>query len=127
MKSSLPIREITSGAAESMLRTTATRTTTKNNKPTREYVPVTKVPPERVAPGIRTYTLREIQEATGVSARAWCVFINQGLLKATKIGRSWLITEKAFQDFMSQGHRFSVRSEIVKRRRAADEAPGGEG
>ena len=112
------------GAAETLLRPAVAEPVPVKREaaPAREYRRVVKADPLTVAEAIRTYTLRELQAATGVSARAWCVFINQGLLQATKVGRTWLVTAEAFQKFMQAGHHLSARCEREKRRQARVEA-----
>ena len=53
--------------------------------------------------GIKTYTDKEAAAILGVTPRTLLTYITTGKLAASKIGRSWAITEKQIQDYVNRG------------------------
>ncbi|MFA6692938.1 MAG: helix-turn-helix domain-containing protein [Acholeplasmataceae bacterium] len=52
---------------------------------------------------IKLYTIEEVSEILKVTPRTIYNFIKFNHLKAVKIGKYWRVTEKALQDFISEG------------------------
>lgn len=52
--------------------------------------------------GIKLYTIREIAEALNVTPQSIRLWIKDGKLKAQRIGRPMLITEKNLREFLSR-------------------------
>lgn len=49
---------------------------------------------------IKIYTLEEIAELLKLSVRTLYTYIENGRLKATKLGGKWIVTEKALKDLI---------------------------
>ena len=48
------------------------------------------------------YTLSQLTEKTGISVRSFREFIKNGDLKASKIGKTYIVTEADFIEFIQQ-------------------------
>lgn len=59
--------------------------------------------------GTTVYTLKEISSQLGVSVAALRGYIDEGRLAATRVGRSYRVTEEALRKFLGAGR--STRSE----------------
>lgn len=51
----------------------------------------------------KLYTLLEIADILDVSVRSLYSYINNGKLKAVKIGGAWRVTEKNLMEFIEHG------------------------
>lgn len=52
---------------------------------------------------IRAYTVNEVAEILKISTRTVYTYINGGLLKATKFGKLWRVSDANLQDFLKNG------------------------
>lgn len=61
------------------------------------------------------YTLKEISEHLNISERALRKFVHEGRLKATKIGNTYRVTEKHFNEFVDPNK--NNRDDLLKGRK----------
>lgn len=54
---------------------------------------------------IKLYTLSEIAKLLNVSVRTLYNYIDNGRLKATKIGGKWLVTEESLKELIEGGNK----------------------
>lgn len=54
---------------------------------------------------IKLYTLNEIAKILNVSVRTLYNYIDNGRLKATKIGGKWLVTEEFLKELIEGGNK----------------------
>lgn len=52
---------------------------------------------------MKIYTLDEISEILHISRKTLYSYIKEGKLKAVKVGRSWRITAKNLEEFLTKG------------------------
>lgn len=52
---------------------------------------------------LKFYTLNEVAEGLKVTKRALYNFLDDGSLKAVKVGRVWRVSEENLQEFLSKG------------------------
>ena len=50
-------------------------------------------------------SLQEASEFSGLSAGHLRLLVNQGKLWGRKLGRNWVTTARAVEDYLTQGHR----------------------
>lgn len=51
----------------------------------------------------KVYTLEEISDLIKITRRTLYDYVKTGKLKAVKIGRTWRVTEKQLEEFLSTG------------------------
>ena len=51
----------------------------------------------------KVYTLEEIAEILHVTRRTLYTYIKEGKLRAVKVGKSWRVTQKSLDEFLSRG------------------------
>jgi len=51
----------------------------------------------------KIYTLEEISDLIKITRRTLYDYVKTGKLKAVKIGRTWRVTEKQLEEFLSTG------------------------
>lgn len=49
---------------------------------------------------LKLYTLEEVSEIVGVTVRTLYKYINDGRLKAVKMGNKWQVSHKNLKDFI---------------------------
>lgn len=52
---------------------------------------------------MKVYTIDELEKLLQVTKRSLYSYIKSGKLKAVKLGKSWRVTEKALEEFLSKG------------------------
>ncbi len=52
---------------------------------------------------MKVYTIDELERVLQVTKRSLYSYIKDGKLKAVKLGKSWRVTEKALEEFLSKG------------------------
>ena len=52
---------------------------------------------------MKVYTIDELENLLHVTKRSLYSYIKSGKLKAVKLGKSWRVTEKALEEFLSKG------------------------
>ncbi len=50
--------------------------------------------------GLIMYTLQDLVDKTGIGLQTWRKYIKSGELKASKVGRSYLVYPASFQTFI---------------------------
>lgn len=50
---------------------------------------------------VKTYTVDEVSELLGISARTIREYIRKGKLKAVKVGNKYIISEDNYRDFVN--------------------------
>ncbi|MBG3870459.1 helix-turn-helix domain-containing protein [Staphylococcus haemolyticus] len=50
---------------------------------------------------VKTYTVDEVSELLGISARTVREYIRKGKLKAVKVGNKYIISEDNYRDFVN--------------------------
>ena len=56
-----------------------------------------------MAEKIVVYTIKDLTELLHAGKRSIYRWIAEGKLKATKIGRTWIITQEALKEFLERG------------------------
>ncbi len=49
---------------------------------------------------LKMYNLQDLEDITGIGVQTWRRYINSGELKASKIGKSYLVFEHNFLEFI---------------------------